>query len=69
MHTKYVAGFSLPGDLAGWLGEGCEGLTGETADRLLGGGLVAVLEEELPDHVGIHAERAVLARLQPRRGL
>jgi hypothetical protein len=43
-------------------------MTCETADRLLGCGLVAILEEELSDQVGIHADGAVLARSQPRRG-
>ena len=62
-------GLLLPGDLAGCLSERREGLTRETADRLLGRALVAVLEEELPDHVGIDADGAVLARLQPRRWL
>ena len=62
-------GLLLPGDLAGRLSERREGLTGETADRLLGRTLVAVLKEELPDHFGIDADGAVLARLQPRRWL
>ena len=52
-------GLLLPGDLVGWLSERREGLTGETADRLLSRGLVAVLEEELSDHVGIDAAFAV----------
>src|SRR6201993_5627863 len=62
-------GLSLPGDLAGCLGERRERLTRETAERLLGRGLVAVLEEELPDHVGIDTDGPVLARLQPWRWL
>ena len=51
-------GLLLPGDLAGCLSERQEGLTRETAERLLGRVLVAVLKEELPDHVGIDADAA-----------
>src|SRR3981081_4749040 len=58
----------LPGDLAGWLCERGQRLARETVERLLGRALVAVLEEELPDHVGI-ADGAGLARLQPWRWL
>jgi len=62
-------GLVLPGDLAGWLTEGFEGLTGQTVHRLLGRGLIAVLEEELPDQVGIDGDGAIVAWLQPRRRL
>ncbi|HEY6396862.1 MAG TPA: hypothetical protein VIX82_05350 [Solirubrobacteraceae bacterium] len=66
---KVRGGLLLPGDLAGWLRERRQRLPRETAERLLGRGLVAVLEEELPDHVGIDANGPVLARLQPWRWL
>src|SRR5437588_7126241 len=62
-------GLLLPGDLPRWLCERGHGLAGEAVERLLGRALVAVLEEELPDHVGIYADGAVLARLQPWRWL
>src|SRR5947208_11153597 len=59
----------LPSDLAGWLREGCQGLAREAVNRPLGRDLVAILQEEFPDHVGIDADGAVVARLQPRRWL
>jgi hypothetical protein len=58
-------GLLLPGDLAGWLCEWGQRLARETVERVLGRALVAVLEEELADHVGIDTDGAVLARLQP----
>jgi hypothetical protein len=54
-------GFLVPGDLAGWLHERREGLSGETGDRLFGRDLVAILEEELPDEVGVDADGAVIS--------
>src|ERR1700710_3325649 len=59
----------LPGDLPGCLRERRDRLTREPADRLLGRGFVAVLKEELPDHVGIHADGPVVARAHPWRRL
>jgi len=61
--------FLLPGDLARWLREGRERLPGEAGQCLLGRDLVAVLEKELPDHLAVDADGAVVARPEPRRGL
>src|SRR5438477_3286220 len=62
-------GLLAPRDLAGWLRERRKCLTREAGKRLLGGGLVAVLQEELPDQVGVHANGAVLAGHHPWRWL
>ena len=58
----------LPGDLAGWLHEGCEGLTRETGERLPDRGLVAVLKKELADEVGADADGAVVSGLSQGAG-
>ena len=44
-----------------WLREGHRGLTCEAGQRLLHGGLVAVLEEQLADEVCVDADGAVVA--------
>src|SRR5689334_2148622 len=58
-----------PRNLSGWLRERRDRLARETVKRLLGRDLVAVLEKKLADHVGIDANGAVSAWLQPRRWL
>jgi hypothetical protein len=68
VHTKYVEGFSCPAMCRG-LGEGHRGLTCEAVQRLLHGGLVAVLEEQLADEGCMDADGAVVAWVHPRRGL
>src|SRR5215218_5841788 len=59
-------------DRNGWWPEGksiSRGLTCEALQRLLHGGLVAVLEEQLADEVCVDADGAVVAWIHPRRGL
>ena len=67
--NKISGGLGAPRNLARCLGEWRQRLTSETTHRLFGRALVAVLEEELTNHVGINADSAVLARQQPRRRL
>ena len=69
MQTKYVEGFCCQ---AIWRGGWVNGVRDCRVRRPSACSvvrLVAVLEEELPDHVGIDADGPVLARLQPGRWL
>src|SRR4051812_48746208 len=61
-------GLVLPGRRAGWLGERRHGLAGETFPGLPCRMLVAILQEELGDEVGVDADGAVLAWQHPGAG-
>ncbi len=62
-------GFLSPRNHSRGLREGRERLARETLKGLLGRFFVAVLEEELANHGGIDADRAVVAGSQPRGGV
>src|SRR5690349_2553052 len=56
-----------PSDLAWWLRERRQRLSREPRHRLVARRLVAVLEEEPANHVGVDPDRAVVTWLHPRR--